>query len=228
VSTALAADSDVNDRRDVAIVGPQADGRELLPTGKYITPSAAPGSTYQQLSTGLRPDGNADANGAYTSALSPDGKTLLVLTNGYNTKFMTTEGKPLQFPYLDPITGKPSAIQSPSYQWIFVFDVAGAQPVKKQQINIPSSYAGIAWAPDGERFYVSGGQEDRIYIFKQGLDSWVADVPFIPLNHNTAATAPKPNYDGAIFANTPAGQSRKGKLLGLIFGSITAGVAVSQ
>src|SRR5215470_10564414 len=126
--TAQAAESEPNDGDEIEIVGAQADGRELLPTGRYITPTAAPGSTYQQLATGLRPDGNADANGAYTSALSPDGRTLLLLTNGYNTKFMTTDGKPIQFPYLDPISGKPSAIQSPSYQWIFVFDVAGAQP----------------------------------------------------------------------------------------------------
>src|ERR1700730_4597038 len=65
-------------------------GRNLLPTGLYITPLITPGSSYQRLSTGLRPDGTADANGAITSALSPDRKTLLVLTSGYNANFFTT------------------------------------------------------------------------------------------------------------------------------------------
>src|SRR5262249_50200941 len=113
----LRAESDADDRDEVEIVGVQPDGRELLPTGKSITPTAAPGSTYQQLTTELRQDGNADANGAYTSALSPDGRTLLVLTNGYNTNFMTPDGKKIQFPYLDPATGKPSSVESASYQW---------------------------------------------------------------------------------------------------------------
>jgi hypothetical protein len=59
----LAAAGSVTPQSDV-IVGRQVDGRELLPTGKYITPTAAPGSFYQVLATGLRPDGNADADGA--------------------------------------------------------------------------------------------------------------------------------------------------------------------
>src|SRR5262249_25580915 len=138
--TAQAAESEPNDGDEMEIVGPQADGRELLPTGKYITPTAAPGSTYQQLTTELRSDGNADANGAYSTALSPDGATLIALTNGYNTNFMTTAGKPIRFPYLDPLTAKASSVESGSYQWIFVFDVSGGQPVKRQQISVPSSY----------------------------------------------------------------------------------------
>src|SRR5215471_435870 len=53
--------------------------RSLLPTGQFITPTAAPGSTIQQLATGLRADGNADASEAVNTALSPNGKTLLIL-----------------------------------------------------------------------------------------------------------------------------------------------------
>jgi len=56
----------------------------ILPTGQVITPTAAPGSTLQVLSTGLRPDGNADAAQAVNTALSPDGKILLILTSGWN------------------------------------------------------------------------------------------------------------------------------------------------
>lgn len=46
----------------------------VLPTGQFITPLAAPGSTIQVLSTGLRADGDADAAQAVKTALSPDGK----------------------------------------------------------------------------------------------------------------------------------------------------------
>jgi hypothetical protein len=41
-------------------------GGNVLPDGFYITPTAAPGSIFQGLPTGLRPDGSADANGAVT------------------------------------------------------------------------------------------------------------------------------------------------------------------
>ncbi len=57
-------------------------GGNLLPDGFYITPTAAPGSVFQGLPTGLRPDGSADANGAVNSALSPDGTALLISTTG--------------------------------------------------------------------------------------------------------------------------------------------------
>jgi hypothetical protein len=64
-------------------------GGNLLPDGFYITPTAAPGSVFQNLPTGLRPDGSANANGAVNTALSPDGTALLILTTGYNTSFYT-------------------------------------------------------------------------------------------------------------------------------------------
>ncbi len=62
-----------------------ATSSALLPTGQILTPIAAPGSVYERLTTGLRADGNADANGAVSTLLSPDGTALLVLSSGYNT-----------------------------------------------------------------------------------------------------------------------------------------------
>ena len=47
-------------------------GGNLLPDGFYITPTAAPGSIFLRLKTGLRPDGSADADGAVNTALSPE------------------------------------------------------------------------------------------------------------------------------------------------------------
>jgi len=214
-------------KNTTAVVGSKTGDRELLATGQCITPTAAPGSTFQQLATGLRSDGTADADGAYSSVLSPDGKTLLVLTNGFNAGYFTPTGEQIKFPYLDPINGQPSATLASSFQWIFVFDVSSGTPIKQQQINIPSTYAGLAWDPSGSRFYVSGGQEDRVYIYKRSQSEWVPDAPFILLNHNSNGTNPKPNYDGASLATTPAGQSENGKLYGLVFGAMTVGVGVS-
>src|SRR5262249_10565279 len=58
---------------------------EPLPTGKSITPTAAKGSTFQTLNPGLpAPFGDFVVDHAVTTAPSPDGNTLLILTSGYN------------------------------------------------------------------------------------------------------------------------------------------------
>ncbi|MBS0240141.1 MAG: hypothetical protein JSR89_17135 [Proteobacteria bacterium] len=209
------------------IPGHSYEGRELLVTGQYITPLASPGARYQALSPELRSDGDAEADGAYTTALSPDGKTLLVLTNGYNANDHFPNGDPIKYRYMDPFTGKLSDVSSSFTQWVFVYDVSSGVPEKQQQISINSAYAGIAWEPGGSRFYVSGGQEDRVYVFKHGEKKWEPDAPFILLGHNSDNHLPKPKYDGGIFKNTPAGESEGGKDYGLDFGAMTVGVAVS-
>jgi hypothetical protein len=38
--------------------------------------------------------------------------------------------------------------------------------VQKQLINIPNTYHGLLWDPSGTRFYVAGGIDDRVEIFK--------------------------------------------------------------
>src|SRR3984957_12720922 len=97
-------DDDRNERTTTLAVG-NYDNRSLLPTGQFITPTAAPGSTIQVLATGLRADGNADASEAVNTALSPDGKTLLVMTSGWNRNNDQPNGTPIKFPTLDPISG---------------------------------------------------------------------------------------------------------------------------
>jgi YVTN family beta-propeller protein len=213
--------------RTNAAVGGSSAAAGLLPTGQYISALVSPGSSYQRLRTFLRPDGNADGNGALSTALSPDGKTLLVLTSGYNTGFATTSGLPVRFPYLDPRSGKLSSTLTGSYQWVCVYDVSSGVPVERQALPIPSSFAGIAWDPSGSRFFASGGQDDRVYAYVSTNGKWVPEPPFPVLNHNSNDSAPKPKYDGGIFKNTPAGRSPIGQRYGLDFGALTAGVTVS-
>ena len=57
---------------------------ELLHTGMRITPTAAPGSVFQTLNPDLPGLPDFVAGQAVSTALSPDGRTLLVLTSGYN------------------------------------------------------------------------------------------------------------------------------------------------
>jgi YVTN family beta-propeller protein len=183
--------------RPDATVGGNLSG-SLLPIGEYITPLVTPGSSFQRLSTGLRADGTADANGGISTALSPDGKTLLVLTSGYNAGFFTPNGTAITTPFLYPLTGRPATCKTcttGTFQWVFVYDVSGTSPMRKQQIALTSSFAGITWDPKGTRFYVSGGQDDRVYIYKQGANGFAPDAPFVILNHSSHGTNPVPSYD---------------------------------
>ncbi|MBD2447790.1 beta-propeller fold lactonase family protein [Nostoc sp. FACHB-152] len=202
-------------------VGELPEGGALLPTGQIITPAAAPGSTFARLATGLRADNNADAAEAVTTALSPDGQTLLVLTSGYNQNFRDQNtGADLTYPVLDPATGQPTSTTTRKAEWVFVFDVSSGKLVKRQQINIPNTYNGLAWAKDGSRFYVSGGIDDRVYVYTANGSQFVPDAPFILLGHNPNQTAPFPTYNGGLLKDTPANAAATG--------AVVAGLAVSQ
>ena len=130
---------------DISVGGP---GSTLLPTGQYITPTATPGSLFQPLQAPAPSNGGAPlpAGFAQSEALSPDGKTLLVLISGYN--------------YVVDDAGKFLADQSTQY--VFVFDVSTGQPVQKQIVKVSNSYIGSAFAPDGTKFYVPGAGEDNV------------------------------------------------------------------
>ncbi len=202
-------------------VGELPEGGALLPTGQIITPAAAPGSIFAPLATNLRTDGNADAAEAVSTALSPDGKTLLVLTSGYNQNFRDENtGELFTYPVLDPLTGKPTDTTTSKAEWVFVYDVSNGKLTKKQQINIPNTYNGLAWAKDGSHFYASGGIDDRVYIYASKGSQYLPDAPFILLGHNSDQTAPFPSYDGGLLKGTPAEPAATG--------AVVAGLAVSK
>jgi YVTN family beta-propeller protein len=205
------------------------NGRAILPTGQVITPTAAPGSSVQVLSTGLRADGNADAAQAVNTALSPDGKTLLILTSGWNKGNRLPDGTSITFPTLDPHTGV-SVGKTTLSEWVFVFAInADGTVTKQQQLTVPSTYSGLAWAPEGTRFFVSGGQDDRIYVFRFNGAEFVPDAPFALLGHNSNADAPLPIYDGSILKGTKAAQAVtfNGSSL-IVGGAVVAGMALSH
>ena len=126
-----------------------AAAADVTPTGQTVTPAAAPGAVFQSLNPDLPGDPAFTAGQAAALALSPDGKTLLILTSGYNR----TNGP----------DGKLIADRSTEY--VFVYDVSGANPLKRQVISVPDTFLGIAWAPEGDRFFVSGGVDDDVLEF---------------------------------------------------------------
>src|SRR5580658_6179891 len=101
-----------------------AEAPQFTPTGQFITPAAAPGAIFQRLNPHLAGDPNYTAGQAGSVALSPDGRTLLILTSGYNLVF-GPDGKP------DPAM---------SQEYVFVFDVSGARPVQRQAILVRNTF----------------------------------------------------------------------------------------
>jgi YVTN family beta-propeller protein len=124
--------------------------------GVRITPLAVPNSRFQTLNPGLKDFPNYLAGGAVTTVVSPDKKTLLVLTSGYN-RMNDSQGK---------------RIAADSTQYVFVFDISHNTPVQTQVIRVPNTYSGIVFDPNGKTFYVSGGMDDNVHIFDLGPDGW--------------------------------------------------------
>ncbi|HET8890293.1 MAG TPA: beta-propeller fold lactonase family protein [Candidatus Angelobacter sp.] len=140
-----------------------------LPTGMSITPTAARGSTFQPLNPDLPDLPQFTVDHPISTAVSPDGNTLLILTSGYNRNNDV----------------KAKAIPSQTSEYVFVFDLRGAAPVKQQVLRVPNTYVGLAWAPDGRQFYVSGGQDDNVHIFAQESGRWAESSPPVSLGHKT-------------------------------------------
>jgi DNA-binding beta-propeller fold protein YncE len=147
---------------------------ERLPTGMRITPAVARGAQFTTLNPDLptRPDFVVDH--AVSTALSPSGETLLVLTSGYNRN--------------NNPTGQRVAAESNEY--VFVYDVRGGQPVKQQVLQVPNTFAGIAWNPRGDEFYVAGGVDDNVHVFTRSGATWTRLAAPIALGHNNAGQGP--------------------------------------
>src|SRR6266853_6871507 len=140
-----------------------------LPTGMSITPTAARGSTFQPLNPDLPDLPQFTVDHPISTAVSPDGNTLLILTSGYNRNN----------------DAKAKAIPAQTSEHVFVFDLRGAAPIKQQVLRVANSYAGLAWAPDGKQFYVSGGQDDNVHIFIQESGRWAESGAPVSLGHKT-------------------------------------------
>jgi len=142
-----------------------------LPTGVRITPEAAHGSTFQPLNPGLPSDPAFTVGQAVTTAVSPDGKTLLILTSGYNRQNFTS----------GPNKGKRNPAESNEY--IFVFDISGTKPMQKQVLQVPNAFDGLDFNPSGKEFYVSGGPDDNVHFYDWSGSSWAESDAPVKLGH---------------------------------------------
>jgi YVTN family beta-propeller protein len=151
-----------------------------LPTGDSLTPTAAPGSSVLVLNPGMAGAPNFHADHAASTAVSPDGKTLLVLTSGYNeTNWIpTTAPSPGVVGYENPAL---------SGEWVFVYDISHGAPVQKQVLTLPNSFSGIAFNPNGKELYVGGGQDDDVHVFEVTVSgSFTEKATPLKLGHTSA------------------------------------------
>ncbi len=129
---------------------------QLLPTGQRITPTAAPGSHFSTLNPGLADAPEYVVGQTVSEVLSPDRNTLLVLTSGYNRR-KDAQGV---------------LIPQDSQEYVFVFDVSAHRPEQRQVLRVPNTYMGIAFAPDGGHFAVTGGGDDDVHLYERGAGGW--------------------------------------------------------
>lgn len=153
---------------------------QWLPTGQRLTPQAATGALFQELDPGFKDAPNIRAGMAVTTAVSHDGKTLLILTSGFNV-------------WSDPSGAKPAHAS----EYVFVYDISERAPKKSQAIEVPNSDSGIVFAPDDTRFYVSGGVDDNVHAFARKDGTWAEDGAAIALGHKAGnGLAVKPSAAG--------------------------------
>ena len=145
---------------NIAVIAPTPSAPQAIPNlGQMITPTAPYDSTFEPLVPGAAvlpayPDWQVGQ--AVTTVVSPDGKTLLVLTSGYNRIFY-----PVSVPYGGYINSDLTAYDyANSEEYVFIYDISQGAPVQKQVVTIPNSYNGITFDPSGTAFYVSGGVGD--------------------------------------------------------------------
>ena len=130
-----------------------------------------PGSVFVPLTTSLQDFPFYTPDGAETTAISPDGKTLLILTSGYNLNEDSSGN----------YTGADSG------EFVFVYDISTpGTPVEKQvvqMLNYDRTFDGIVWAPNGSAFYVGGGGDDDVHTFTLQSGQWAEFGTPINLGH---------------------------------------------
>jgi DNA-binding beta-propeller fold protein YncE len=111
---------------------------------------------------------------AVTTVVSPDGKTLLVLTSGYNSQNFTS----------GPNAGNTNPDESNEY--IFAFDISGSKALQIQVLQVPNASDGIVFNPSGKKFYVTGGPSDNVHFCDLNGGTWAESGTPVKLGHTAA------------------------------------------
>jgi YVTN family beta-propeller protein len=174
------------------------DKKSPTPPGLFITPTALPNAVQQPLNPGLANYPDFVAGEAVKAAVSPDGKTLAILTAGMNSLYYPNTGSPSDcFTPSDPkcLIGKIDA--TASTQFLFLYDISGAnksKPVLKQVIQQLNAHVGLLWEPNSQTVYAAGGCDDVVYAYSNNGSSF-ALTNKISLGH-TPCVANAPNQSG--------------------------------
>ena len=132
----------------------QPSPQALPNSGQQITPLAPTDSRFEPLNPDLAINPGWLATHAATTVVSPDHKTLVVLTSGFNRYYDVENPAPGQTPW-DPAY---------SNEYAFIYDITSRTPTKKQVLQFPNTYHGIVFDPNNFAFYVAGGPSDNIHI----------------------------------------------------------------
>jgi hypothetical protein len=145
------------------------DEKSATPPGLYITPMALAHAIQQDLNPGLANYPTFVAGQAQKAVVSPDGKTLAILTAGMNSLYDSTG-------VVDTAA---------STQFLFLYDISRANktsPVLKQVIQQPNAHVGLVWAPDSQTLYAAGGCDDAVYAYSNNGTSFTLKIQ-ISLGH---------------------------------------------
>ena len=139
-----------------------------LPTGLFVSPLAIPGATQQVLNPKLPAYPNFVAGEALREAISPDGRTLAVITGGQNS--------------LNDTNGDTDVANSTQY--LFLYDISGTNkaPVLTQVVKQTNANRGLVWSPDGSTVFAAGGSDDAVYAYTKTAGAYAQSAK-IPLGH---------------------------------------------
>jgi DNA-binding beta-propeller fold protein YncE len=149
----------------------QPKAQSLPNMGQQITPLAPQGSRFESLNPDLVDNPNWLAGHAVTTVVSPDKKTLLVLTSGYNRVYRTDNVLDAFGTYFN---------WADSTEYVFIYDISKGTPIKKQVVKVPNTYHGIVFDPSGTAFYVSNGMGDFPFDSAGNIITSPADIASAP------------------------------------------------
>ncbi len=159
-------------------------GQQITPLGQLVT-----------LNPHLADNPGVLASQAMSTAVSPDHKTLLVLTSGYNRVYILGVPAP-PYPWYGP----------DSNEYVFVYDISKPTPVFKQAVQIPNTYSGIVFDPSGTHFYVAGGVNDNVHTVTLAGSTWVEELPVkLALGHHGLGIGLNIQPNGALAVNSQIG-----------------------
>ncbi len=138
------------------------DKKSPTPPGLYITPTVLANAVQQELNPGLTNYPDFVAGEAVKAVVSPDGKTLAILTAGMNSLYYPNTDANVANGLIGTID------KAASTQFLFLYDVSGAnksKPALKQVIQQLNSHVGLVWAPNSQTLYAAGGCDDVVYVY---------------------------------------------------------------